>query len=126
MAVAYAVSQVAMLLPSFHYASRGTSVTTWDIVAAMRRPGDLSAVAAASAFWARMLLDDVSPVVLLLGLPVIALLSWGSLLLVWPRARQEVMSTIGVLVHRRGETRDGDRGAVALKRATAAGKEPGG
>lgn len=104
-AVAYAVGQTAMLLPSFHYASQDTPVSTWDIVAAMRRPAVLAAAATAAAAGARAVMDGAPPAAVLLGAPGIAVLVWGLVLAVWPAARAEVVSSLGVLRRRRGRAR---------------------
>jgi O-antigen/teichoic acid export membrane protein len=121
-AVAYAVGQTLMLLPSFHYASRGTSVTTSDILAAMRRPVVLALLTAAAAWWARGLLKDAPPVVLLLVTPAIAALVWAAALVVWGTARAEVSSSLDVLRRRRGRVQPQAAESVAQRTASAAGQ----
>jgi O-antigen/teichoic acid export membrane protein len=119
-AVAYAVGQIMMLLPSFYFASQGTAVSVTDILSAMRRPAVLALLAAATAVLARDLLGGRTPVVLLFATTAVALLVWALVVAIWRAARAEIHDSLGVLARKHGHRQPQPPGSIDDRTASTA------
>jgi PST family polysaccharide transporter len=93
-ALAYAVTVWLLLLPSFWYATRGTPVSVGDVLDAVARPAAVSAVAFVAAWYAGTLRPGASTLVGLAISATVYLVTAGSLVAIWPAARERARELI--------------------------------
>jgi PST family polysaccharide transporter len=102
-AAAYAISQLAFILPGVWWSQRGTPVTFSDVGSSVWRPVVLSAVVAVATVAVRQgvgSIDGVAPIVVLAAAGVAAIACWGLTIYFWPELRRELLALRGTIGRR--------------------------
>lgn len=100
-AAGYALGQALLVVPSFWYCSRGTSVTFGAAAAALWRPVGVTLLVAAPLLAVAVLLHSQPSWLLLLAGVLTGVASWLVVLAAWRGARREITGMLGLVRSRR-------------------------
>jgi PST family polysaccharide transporter len=102
-AAAYAISQLAFVLPGIWWSQRGTPITFGDVWLSVWRPIVLSAVVGAVTIVVRQVVgsfDGAASVVVLGAAGIAAVGCWGLMVYFWPELRRELLALRGTIGRR--------------------------